>query len=108
MKDDKLIKEVAAARIERLFSLAEKKTEARGSDALAKRYVALARRISSHYKVKLPIEIKNKICKKCNSVLVPGISCTVRIASQGYIVYRCACGAQKKIFLKKLSHSKPV
>lgn len=110
MKDDKLIKEVAAERMERLFSLSEKRTEARtkDSDALAKRYVALARKISAHYKVKLPIEMKNRICKKCNLVLIPGISCTVRIASQGCIVYRCECGEQKKVFLKKLPHPKPI
>jgi ribonuclease P protein subunit RPR2 len=110
MKDDKLIKEVAADRMERLFSLAEKGIEAKTKDSetLAKRYVALARKISAHYKVKLTAEMKNRICKKCNSVLVPGISCTVRLASQGCMVYRCACGEQKKIFLKKLPHSKPV
>lgn len=102
MKDEKLVKEVAGDRMERLFALAERRTESNGreSDALARRYVSLARRMSSHYKIRMPASIKNRICKKCNSVQVPGINCTVRKASQGYMVYKCSCGNEKRVFLK--------
>lgn len=111
MKDEKIIKEVAIGRIARLFELAEKRQEEETEDSqiLAKRYVSLARSISTHYKTKMPDRIRNRICKKCNSVLIPGISCRVRIASQGCIVYKCNCGEEKKVFLKKkLSRSKLV
>ncbi|HUB92576.1 MAG TPA: hypothetical protein VL945_01300 [Candidatus Saccharimonadales bacterium] len=110
MKDEKIIVEVASDRIARLFEMAERRTESNGreSDALARRYVSLARRISSHYKVKIPQSIRNRICKKCNSAQVPGINCTVRKSSQGYMVYKCSCGNQKRVFLKRSSGSKPV
>lgn len=103
MKDEKLVKGIASERIERLFELAEKRLEEgkESSEALSKRYIGLARRISTHYKVRMPESIRNRICKSCNSVLIAGLSATVRKSSHGYMVYRCGCGAQKKVFLKK-------
>ncbi len=110
MKEERLVREVAQDRMERLFRLAEALAGSsnRGDEKLGKRYVALLKRISAHYKVRMPREIKNRICKGCNSVLVPGISCRVRIASQGYIVYTCTCGMQKRIALKGSSYPEPV
>ena len=109
MKDEKIIKDIASERIERLFSLAERMTEAGGRDEgqLAKRYICLARKISRHYRVKLSEEIKKKICKGCNSVLVPGINCTVRLSGGGALIYKCSCGEKKITFLNNagLSHS---
>ena len=55
---------------------------------LADRYVALARRISQKYKVKIPRELKRKFCKHCHSYLKPGVNCRVRIA-KGRVVYYC-------------------
>lgn len=100
MKDEKIIKDIASERIERLFSLAERMTDSgdKEESRLAKRYMDLALKISRHYKVKFPEEIKKKICKDCNSVLIPGINCTVRITN-GALLYKCGCGGKKKVFL---------
>lgn len=100
-KDEALIKEVANDRMERLFALAEQETEnTEGSSSiLAKRYVGLIRRISTHYKIRLPRDIKNRICKNCNAFLIPGKTCSVRILNGSCIIYKCSCGRQKRVFL---------
>ncbi len=103
MRDEKLVKGMASERIGRLFELAQERLAEGTNDSqdLSKRYIGLARRISTHYKTGIPERIRNGICKKCNLVLIPGISCTVRKSSQGYMVYKCKCGEDKKVFLGK-------
>jgi ribonuclease P protein subunit RPR2 len=98
-----LVKEIAKDRVEKLLKLAEERalenTEA--SIKLSKRYVELARKISMHYKVGIPKKLKNRICKKCNNFLIPGINCSVRLASsKRFLIYKCECGAEKHIFYK--------
>lgn len=109
MKDEKVVKEIAEERIARLFELAEQKTETRNpeSERLAKRYMSLARRISLHYKVRMPDRIRDRTCKHCNSVLIPGVTCGVRM-SRGAMLYRCNCGREKRNFLKDLPHAQSV
>lgn len=100
---EKLIKEIAADRINKLLELAEEraKDNTELSKKLSKRYVYLARKISMHYKVKIPKEKKQRLCKKCNNFLIPGVNCTVRVASsKRFVVYKCECGAEKHIFYK--------
>lgn len=98
-KDEELLSEIAEDRIGRLFNLAEKRiSKNKESDALSKRYVHLAREISSHYKIKMPQELKDKFCKKCNSLLLPGLTCTVRVSNRS-LIYKCNCGEGRKIFL---------
>ncbi len=101
MQEDKLVKAVAAERIGRLLRLAYERTERHDTDALSKRYVRLAREISAHYKVRMQGSEKLLFCKSCNAILIPGRTCTVRLASaNGYAVYRCTCGAERKAFYK--------
>lgn len=106
--EKKIIKETALERIKRLLELAEEmaKENTELSRKLEKRYVGLARSISEHYRVKIPKELKQKICKKCNNFLVPGINCSVRIVSgkPGYVLYKCECGAAKRLFLAPKSN----
>ena len=65
-------------------------------------YVRLLRRISSHYRIGLGREMRNALCSKCNSVLVPGLTANVVLASsKGYAVYTCKrCGAERHIIYK--------
>lgn len=74
----------------------------RCADNFEKRYVQLARKISAHYRIRIPQGLKNRICKNCNNLLAPGINCKVRVASGNkYIVYSCECGHEKHIFYKR-------
>jgi len=101
---EKIVKKIAKERVEKLLELAEQRTRENNelSRKLAKRYVRLARDISMHYKVGIPKEKKRIICKRCNNFLIPGINCSVRIASSNkYVVYKCECGAEKHIFYKQ-------
>ncbi|MDE1869886.1 MAG: ribonuclease P [Candidatus Micrarchaeota archaeon] len=102
-KKDPIIKEIAVERIETLFGLAGDRTNAgdKRSKELAKRYIKIAKSISTHYKVKIPDRIRNSICKKCGNVLIPGLNCKVRLASsKRYVAYVCECGEEKHIFYK--------
>tara|TARA_Y100000310_G_scaffold318878_1_gene373448 strand:+ start:16755 stop:17066 length:312 start_codon:yes stop_codon:yes gene_type:complete len=55
---------------------------------LANKYAKKARRIALKYKLKLPLKFKRKICKNCQSYLVPGKNLRVRTA-KGHIVLYC-------------------
>ena len=104
MKNADLMGRIAAERIAMLMRMAEKTTLWKTADSrrLAKRYARLALKISEHYKVKLPELAKNKVCKKCGNFLVPGLNCSVRLASShGYAVYTCECGEEKHVFYKR-------
>ena len=100
MERGRLIKEIAAERIQLLYDLA---VGMAGRDsALSAEYVKTLRRISAHYKVGMPGVIKDRICKRCNLVLVPGLTANVRLASsKGYIVYTCKkCNGENHLFYK--------
>lgn len=95
---------MALNRIELLLGLAESKSldrNARGKQ-LAQRYVNLSRRISEHYKVKMPKQLKYRVCKGCNNFLIPGLNCQVKVASShGYVAYMCECGRESHVFYKR-------
>ena len=99
MNRKELIKQVGNERIQILFNAAEKRTEI-GDAALAKGYIKRLRKISTHYKIKLSKEMKNRICKKCNALLIPGKTCSVRVVSvHRYVSYECNdCKCQTHIF----------
>ncbi|MCL4373690.1 MAG: ribonuclease P [Candidatus Marsarchaeota archaeon] len=104
-KDHKeLVRGIAEERIAILFDLAKKSTiENTGiSRNLARSYVKKILLISMHYKVKLPKRVKDSICARCNTVLIPGLNAHVRLASShSYIALKCDnCGYEKHIFYK--------
>jgi ribonuclease P protein subunit RPR2 len=64
---------------------------------MANKYVALARRISSRLKVKIPLELKRKFCKHCGSYLRIGTNARVRL-NKGKKSYFCMnCGKFTRI-----------
>ena len=101
MERGRLIKEIAAERIQILYNLAISQV---GKDQeLSAEYVKTLRRISAHYKVGIPGRIKDTVCKRCNLVLIPGLTASVRLASsKGYLVYTCRkCKGENHIFYKR-------
>ena len=93
-KKKAVARDIALERIQYLFSAA---SNAYSQDPeLSNRYAFLARRVGMRYRVSLPSELKRKICKKCNSFLVPGANCRVRL-SEGSIIITCLnCGNVKR------------
>ncbi len=86
--------DMAEQRIRRLFELAEKAYPERPD--LAKRYAAIARRISMRHRVSIPRELKKRVCKKCGAFLVPGGNCRVRLDGRNAIITCLECGALKR------------
>jgi ribonuclease P protein subunit RPR2 len=85
------LNEVARGRCEKLFGLAAQVLDS--DEKLAKRYVALARKIAARHR--LPLGNK-AFCKKCGLPWVPGK--TVRVRLQGgrsgggkTVLYTCVC-----------------
>jgi ribonuclease P protein subunit RPR2 len=76
--------EIAKERIQILFSLAEK--ELKKHPERSRRYVELARKIGLRYNIRFPRELKRKFCKKCNSLLIPGLTSRIRIDSKKKIL----------------------
>jgi ribonuclease P protein subunit RPR2 len=68
---------IARERIQILFNLAER--EIKKHPERSRRYVELARKIGLRYNVRLPKDLKRKFCKKCNTILIPGYNCKVRL-----------------------------
>ncbi|MGI0141285.1 MAG: ribonuclease P protein component 4 [Candidatus Micrarchaeales archaeon] len=103
LKKDPVILEIATWRMQQLFLLAANRAKKKDDESrrLSRRYLKLLKEISSHYKVRMPNQIKNSICKNCGNLLIPGLNCKVRLASsKGYLVYTCECKEEKHIFYK--------
>lgn len=91
-KYNNVVKEVAVERIKILYALAKEEPDSEFS----RKYVKLLKDISRHYKIRLDKKTKSSICKKCNTILIPGKTAKVRIASsKKYVLYTCLnCGAE--------------
>src|SRR3989338_2949086 len=81
--------QIAKKRIRFLFS--EAKESLKKDAKLSVKYVKLARRLAMKYKINLPSELKKRFCKSCNSYLIPGVNCRVRIHKRRVIYYCLSC-----------------
>jgi len=88
---------IAKERIQILFNLAEK--ELQEHPERSKRYIELARKIGLRYNVRLPRELKRKFCKNCNTLLKPGLTCSVRTERKMLTI---RCNNCKKIYRYKV------
>jgi ribonuclease P protein subunit RPR2 len=91
MKRRRRIEDIAVQRIERLFELAE--AEAREErKQRSQRYIELARAIGMRYRVRIPKNLKMRLCKRCYALLIPGRNARVRLRGE-YMTTTCLrCG----------------
>jgi len=95
---------LAIDRIIKLFNEAE--SSFRDHPELSKRYVFLARKLSTRYKVRFTSDQKRLFCKKCNSYLKNGINVRTRL-EHGVIAQSCLeCNSIKRISYGKNSKKK--
>jgi len=95
MKTDPKLHALILERIGKLMALAERNQ--RKNPARAKRYVVLARKMSTRYRVRIPERFKKRICKVCSRYWIPGYNVTVRLKRRNRTVeYRCECGALRR------------
>lgn len=89
-------KRIAKERIEILIKLAEIETRKKRIE-LARKYVDLVFRISKKTNFRLG-KLKIKLCKRCNTFLIPGLTSVVRLKS----IEKCVniicktCGEKKR------------
>lgn len=67
---------------------------------LSRRYIFLLLRIKRKFRYPLPKELRNKFCKRCYTVWIPGKTLSIRIR-RGKIIYRCLnCGYVKRLQMR--------
>jgi ribonuclease P protein subunit RPR2 len=77
-------KRIAKERINELFLQAEKADEY----SLKKRYVELARKIGTKFRVRIPPQYKRRYCRFCGAYFIPSKNVTVRLKNQK-VIYHC-------------------
>ncbi len=87
--------ETAKKRIEALMQLSA--DAAMHGSKYSSRYTELAEQIRKHYRLKK--DRRFLFCKFCLMPLVPGKTCTVKIASsKSFVIYKCIkCGHELKL-----------
>jgi ribonuclease P protein subunit RPR2 len=70
-------KSIAAQRIELLYHIS--RMTVKKEPCIAKRYIDLLFRIVQRTKINIPQHIKQSICKKCKTPLIPGYNSHTRI-----------------------------
>ena len=95
MKRKRKIEDLAVQRIERLFELAEAAAQDE-QEQRCKRYIQLARAIGMRYRVRIPKQLKMRLCKQCYALLIPGKTARVRLRGE-YMTTTCLqCGEQMR------------
>jgi ribonuclease P protein subunit RPR2 len=84
-------RQIAKERIETLAALAAQMALAKDLEH-ADRYVQLARKIGMRYNVRLPRDLRARICRECLRYLLPGVTCTVRVHRRRVRVTCRYCG----------------
>jgi len=88
------LKEIIYERIGILLSLAEQALRNK-DEAHAKRYVFLARKLSTRYNCRLSKKEKMRFCRKCGMPSVVGLNTAVRLRKRTKTAeYGCSCGAK--------------
>lgn len=83
---------IGSERIEKLMSLSLTETK-NGREDRARRYVSLARRIGRRTQT----SVKGDFCKNCNSYLLPGNNCRVRLNNGKRTITCLSCGKTKRM-----------
>lgn len=90
---------IASVAQERMQILLGQAKDVAGKDQkLSRRYVELARKISTRTKIRIPKEDKRYLCKGCGIALIPGLNARVRLRPRNTrVVITClSCGAVKR------------
>ena len=93
--------DIANERIDILFRLSKEQLEKKDkNDELSRRYIQIARKISMKIRTPLKWEYNRQICKKCNSLLVPGYNSRTRLQGKkknAHMIVTCLnCGNVKR------------
>jgi len=82
-------KQIAMERIQILIKNAI--SNSRKDHDLAQKQAALAKRIGTKYRIKLPYEIRLNFCKKCKEFIPPGVGSKIRLGRTNVKSIRITC-----------------
>ncbi len=93
----RVIKSSVTSSIRKLIAQAQKAYR-EGKPERSARYVKMALDLIKKQKVKLPKELKNSFCKKCDVVWLPGKTVKVVYDKKNHCLrINCQCGNSKRI-----------
>ena len=87
---------IAKERIEYLYALAMEKLD--DDPDQSRRSIEMLRDLATKHNLKIP-ELKKTFCKGCDSLLVPGKTCTVRVHDDRRVITCSHCGQVKRLGL---------
>jgi ribonuclease P protein subunit RPR2 len=90
---------IVLERIAKLFSEAE--LEFKEHPELSKRYIVLARKLSTRYKVRFSADQKKLFCKNCNAYLKTGVNVRTRLTNRKLVQTCLECSAVKRMNYRK-------
>jgi ribonuclease P protein subunit RPR2 len=94
-------KKIALERIYVLINSAI--SNARSNPDLAQRQASLARRISTHHRIKMPYELRINFCKKCKNFIAPGINSRIRLGRTSLKSIRITCNFCENTYRKVIA-----
>jgi ribonuclease P protein subunit RPR2 len=98
------IKELILERMQILIKNAISNAESKPE--LAERQAALAKRLCTKYRIRMPYELRMNFCKKCKKFIVPGFTARIRIGRSNVKSIRITCGfcnhTYRKIIKKQI------
>jgi len=78
-------------------------SNARLNPDLAQRQASLARRISTHYRIKMTYELRINFCKKCKNFIAPGINSRIRLGRTHLKSIRITCNFCEHTYRKVIA-----
>ena len=90
--------------LERMYVLINSAiSNARSNPDLAQRHASLARRISTHHRIKMPYELRINFCKKCKNFIAPGINSRIRLGRTSLKSIRITCNFCENTYRKVIA-----
>jgi ribonuclease P protein subunit RPR2 len=93
----KVIKSSVRSSIGKLIGQAQKAYR-EGKKERSSRYVKMALDLVKKHKIRLPKELKNSFCRKCNVVWIPGKTVKISYDKKNVCLrVKCQCGHAKRL-----------
>ena len=78
-------------------------SNAKVNPKLSQRQAAIARRISTRHKIRMPYNLRMVFCKKCKSFIAPGINSRIRLGRASVKSIRISCNLCGHTYRKIIS-----
>ncbi len=90
--------------LERMYVLINNAiSNARSNPSLAQKQASLARRISTHHRIKMPYELRMNFCKQCKNFIAPGINSRIRLGRTHLKSIRITCNFCESTYRKVIA-----